>query len=66
MYSHFCSTTSFYYFKKSKVIPESKTPFSPTTVSYPFGKDLIKLAALATSATLWISSAVTAEGSSAP
>lgn len=37
--------------KQHKDIPESKMPFSPTTVSYPCGKSLIKLSALAISAT---------------
>jgi len=37
--------------KQYKDVPESRMPFSPTTVSNPFGKSLIKLAALAISAT---------------
>lgn len=54
------------HFENCEVIPERRTPFSPTKVWNPFGKFLIKVAALAISATFSISSVVTVEGSAAP
>lgn len=54
------------YFVNCKIVPERRTPFSPTNVSNPFGKFWIKVAAFAISATFSISSVVTVEGSSAP